>query len=85
MPSIAARLLFCAMLLLFFSSTAQYIADMLLSLEQMEAYLTWTSVPLADRRTVWLQTHAGLYKTQRWPTAFNVRRMYSHMWPLAEF
>ncbi|KAJ7046145.1 hypothetical protein C8F04DRAFT_1387775 [Mycena alexandri] len=71
MPSIAARLLFCAMLLLFFSSTAQYIADMLLSLEQMEAYLTWTSVPLADRRTVWLQTHAGLYKTQRWPTAFN--------------
>ncbi|KAJ7715393.1 hypothetical protein B0H16DRAFT_1616305 [Mycena metata] len=71
MPSVASRLLFCAMLLLFLSTTAQYAADMLLSLEQMEAYLTWISVPLANRRTVWLQTHAALYKTQRWPTAFN--------------
>ncbi|KAJ7114856.1 hypothetical protein C8R44DRAFT_225225 [Mycena epipterygia] len=69
--SLGSRLLLSAMLLLCLSSTAQYIADMMLSLEQMQAYLTWTSVPLADRRTVWLQTHAGLYMVQRWPTAFN--------------
>ncbi|KAJ6551363.1 hypothetical protein B0H19DRAFT_1157348 [Mycena capillaripes] len=59
------------MLLLCLSSTAQYIADMMSSLEQMQAYLTWTWVPLAERRTVWLQTHEGLYMAQRWPTAFN--------------
>ncbi|KAJ6557824.1 hypothetical protein B0H19DRAFT_1261417 [Mycena capillaripes] len=69
--SLGSRLLLIAMLLLCLSSTAQYIADMMISLEQMQAYLTNTSVPLADRRTVWLKTHAGLYMTQRWPTAFN--------------
>ncbi|KAJ7715399.1 hypothetical protein B0H16DRAFT_501643 [Mycena metata] len=69
--TLGSRLLLSAMLVLCLSSTAQYIADMMLSLQQMEAYLTMISVPLADRRTVWLQTHAGLYKTQRWPTAFN--------------
>ncbi|KAJ7046143.1 hypothetical protein C8F04DRAFT_1248402 [Mycena alexandri] len=71
LTSLGSRLLLSAMLLLCLSSTAQYIADMMLSLQQMEAYLTTTSVPLADRRTVWLQTHTGLYKAQRWPTAFN--------------
>jgi hypothetical protein len=70
------------MLLLFLSSTAQYVIDMTLSLEQMEAYLTATSVALADRRTVWLQTHEGLYMAQRWPTAFNVRRLYVNASPL---
>jgi len=69
--SLGSRLLLCAMLLLFLSSTAQYVIDMTLSLEQMQAYLTATSVALADRRTVWLQTHEGLYMAQRWPTAFN--------------
>ncbi|KAF7354106.1 Deoxyribose-phosphate aldolase [Mycena venus] len=71
MSSLGSRLLLSAMLLLCLSSTAQYVADMMLSLEQMQAYLTLTSVPLADRRTVWLRTHAGLYMAQRWPTAFN--------------
>ncbi|KAJ7186372.1 hypothetical protein C8R46DRAFT_1341823 [Mycena filopes] len=66
-----SRLLLSAMLLLCLSSTAQYVTDMIMSLEQMQVYLTWTSVPLPDRRAVWLRTHSGLYKAQRWPTAFN--------------
>ncbi|KAJ7481859.1 hypothetical protein FB451DRAFT_1237375 [Mycena latifolia] len=62
------KILLAAMLLLFLSTTAQFVADMLLSLEQIRGYLMWTDVPLAERRALWLKKFGPAYVLEKWPT-----------------
>ncbi|KAJ7463298.1 hypothetical protein FB451DRAFT_1562302 [Mycena latifolia] len=64
----ATKILLAAMLLLFLSTTAQFVGDMLLSLEQIRGYLMWTDVPLAERDALWLQKFAPAYVLEKWPT-----------------
>ncbi|KAJ6613262.1 hypothetical protein B0H10DRAFT_2436582 [Mycena sp. CBHHK59/15] len=71
MKSRASKILLAAMLLLFLSSTTQFVLDMTFSLEQIKGYLMWTDVPLADRRNLWLQKYEVIFILERWPTATN--------------
>ncbi|KAJ7080978.1 hypothetical protein B0H15DRAFT_953327 [Mycena belliarum] len=64
----AAKVLFAAMILLFVSTTAQFVGDMVLNLEQIRGYLMWTEIPLADRRALWLQKFEPAYVLEKWPT-----------------
>ncbi|KAJ7478494.1 hypothetical protein FB451DRAFT_1242133 [Mycena latifolia] len=64
----ATKILLAAMLLLFLSTTAQFVADMLLNLEQIRGYLMWTDVPLAERRALWLKKFEPAYVLEKWPT-----------------
>ncbi|KAJ7481855.1 hypothetical protein FB451DRAFT_1237356 [Mycena latifolia] len=64
----ATKILLAVMLLLFLSTTAQFVGDMLLSLEQIRGYLMWTDVPLAERRALWLKKFEPAYVLEKWPT-----------------
>ncbi|KAJ7478538.1 hypothetical protein FB451DRAFT_1242200 [Mycena latifolia] len=64
----ATKILLAAMLLLFLSTTAQFVADMLLNLEQIRGYLMWTDVPLSERRALWLKKFEPAYVLEKWPT-----------------
>jgi hypothetical protein len=64
------------MLLLFLSTTAQFVADMLLNVQQIRGYLMWTDVPLAQRRDLWLAKYEPAYVLEKWPT-LNVRTYMS--------
>ncbi|KAJ6600750.1 hypothetical protein B0H10DRAFT_2196342 [Mycena sp. CBHHK59/15] len=65
---LASKILLASMLLLFVSSTAQFVGDMILNVEQIRGYLMWTDVPLADRRGLWLQKYEPAYVLEKWPT-----------------
>ncbi|KAJ7480962.1 hypothetical protein FB451DRAFT_1556402 [Mycena latifolia] len=67
----ASKILLAAMLMLFLSSTAQFVLDMTFSLEQIKGYLMWTAVPLDQRRNLWLQKYEAIFILERWPTATN--------------
>ncbi|KAJ7358380.1 hypothetical protein DFH08DRAFT_1075483 [Mycena albidolilacea] len=71
LKSPASRILLIAMLILFLSSTMQFVLDMTFTLEQLKGYLMWTDVALEDRRNLWLQKHEAIYVLERWPTAIN--------------
>ncbi|KAJ7481872.1 hypothetical protein FB451DRAFT_1237424 [Mycena latifolia] len=64
----ATKILLAAMLLLFLSTTAQFVGDMLLNLEQIRGYLMWTDVPLAERHALWLKKFEPAYVLEKWPT-----------------
>ncbi|KAF7355892.1 hypothetical protein MVEN_00918100 [Mycena venus] len=69
--STASKVLLAGMLLLFLSSTMQFVLDMTFTLEQLKGYLMWTDVALENRRSLWLQKHEFIYVLERWPTAIN--------------
>ncbi|KAJ7481861.1 hypothetical protein FB451DRAFT_1237381 [Mycena latifolia] len=64
----ATKILLAAMLLLFLSTTAQFVADMLLILEEIRGYLMWTDVPLAERHALWMKKVEPIYILEKWPT-----------------
>jgi len=66
-----AKFIFGAMLLLFLSCTSQYVLDMTFNLEQIKGYLMWSDVPLADRRSRWMDKYEVTFILDRWPTAIN--------------
>ncbi|KAJ7226718.1 hypothetical protein GGX14DRAFT_626851 [Mycena pura] len=65
---LVSKILIGAMLLLFLSTTAQFIADMLLNVQQIRGYLMWTDIPLEQRRNLWLQKYEPAYILEKWPT-----------------
>ncbi|KAJ7481870.1 hypothetical protein FB451DRAFT_1237418 [Mycena latifolia] len=64
----ATKILLAAMLLLFLSTTAEFVGDMLLNLEEIRGYLMWTDVPLAERRALWLKKFEPIYVLEKWST-----------------
>ncbi|KAJ7493508.1 hypothetical protein FB451DRAFT_1214674 [Mycena latifolia] len=64
----ATKIILTAMLLLFLSTTAQFVGGMLLNLEQIRGYLMWTDVPLAERHVLWLKKFEPIYVLETWPT-----------------
>ncbi|KAJ7249658.1 hypothetical protein C8J57DRAFT_1475177 [Mycena rebaudengoi] len=65
---LVSKILMGAMLLLFLSTTAQFIADMLLNVQQIRGYLMWTDIPLGQRRNLWLAKYEPAYILEKWPT-----------------
>ncbi|KAJ7651427.1 hypothetical protein FB45DRAFT_1051152 [Roridomyces roridus] len=65
------RILQTAMILLFLSSTLQFITDFIFSIAQIQGYMMSTRFPLADRKDDWENTHLPFYVIQRWPPAIN--------------
>ncbi|KAJ7481863.1 hypothetical protein FB451DRAFT_1237386 [Mycena latifolia] len=64
----ATKILLAAMLLLFLSTTAEFVTDMLLNFEEIRGYLMWTDVPLAERQALWLKKFEPAYVLEKWPT-----------------
>ncbi|KAK7059610.1 hypothetical protein R3P38DRAFT_2679174 [Favolaschia claudopus] len=60
-----------AMLILFLSSTVQFVTDFVFSIAQIKGYLMSTRFPLPERKDSWQATHLAYFVLQRWPTAFN--------------
>ncbi|KAJ7609456.1 hypothetical protein FB45DRAFT_944505 [Roridomyces roridus] len=71
LQSRGSKILLAAMILLFLSSTGQFVLDMTFSLEQIKGYLMWTQIPLPDRRDLWDAKYEAIFVLERWPMAIN--------------
>ncbi|KAJ7596208.1 hypothetical protein C8J56DRAFT_1116714 [Mycena floridula] len=69
--SLASKLLIAAVLLLFLSTTLQFVLDVLLMLTQFKVYLINPSVPLEDRGGLWISTYLNPIIVSYWPVLIN--------------
>lgn len=69
----ASRFLLVAVLLLFAATTAQFVIDTTLILNQLQYYLTRTDIPLSERRTSYTEALDAVRIAAAWPIVVNVR------------
>ncbi|KAF8919240.1 hypothetical protein CPB85DRAFT_1278177 [Mucidula mucida] len=71
LKSKAAKFLLGAILLLFVSTTSQFVFDMIFILQQIKAYIMATDVPLAERRSRYIARFLSLRIAAVWPVMVN--------------
>ncbi len=76
LKSKAAKFLLGAILLLFVSTTSQFVFDMIFILQQIKAYIMATDVPLAERRSRYIARFLSLRIAAVWPVMVNVSLTY---------